>query len=52
MKGIRPLLLITPLLLVASRGLAAPPASTGAAAVDAAWAKAFKANDVEAVLAC
>ena len=52
MKVIRRLLLFVPLLLIASWGLAAPSATTGAGAVDAAWVKAFKANDLEAVMGC
>jgi uncharacterized protein (TIGR02246 family) len=36
--------------LAAALSLAA--AETGAAAVDSAWAKAFKANDLEGVMAC
>lgn len=39
-------------LLAAGSGLAAPPPADGAAAVDAAWMKAFKANDIEGVMAC
>ncbi len=50
MKRIR-VLLVVPFLLVALRALAAP-SPQGGAGVDAAWMKAFKANDIEAVVAC
>ncbi len=47
------LLLLLPFLLMASAGLAAPTTPAGGpASVDAAWAKAFKAMDLEAVMAC
>lgn len=52
MNRIRRILLAIPFLLIVERGLAAPPPAKGAAGVDAAWMKAFKANDIEAVMAC
>ncbi len=45
--------LLLPGLLIASVALAAPTTpADGPGSVDAAWAKAFKANDLEAVVAC
>ncbi len=50
MSGIR--MRIVPIVLACALGAAAALGEDGAKAVDAAWLKAVKANDVEALVAC
>ncbi len=53
-RGIRSLFaaIVCGVLAGAASASAAPAAPEGVEAVDAAWMKAFKANDIEAVMAC